>query len=406
MTVKNIIAYQNDVQQELQQILDWWITHMPDEEQGGFYGSIDVNGKADANAPRGLVLYSRILWTFSAAYLRKQDARYLQMADRAFNYLIKYFADELYGGMFWSVDKSGKPLEDKKQVYGLAFAIYGMTEYHRATNNGNALLIAIDLYKLIEQHNVLNIGGGYVEAFSRDWKVPDDLRLSEKDANEKKSMNTHLHVLEAYSNLYRVWKNDQLAGHIRNLLDIFDEHIIDKKTYSQQLFFDESWQPRSSIISYGHDIEASWLLYEAASVLQDEILVNKWKDIAIIMANASRLGLDKDGGMWYEKEEGHLVKEKHWWPQAEAMVGYLNAYELSRNNAFFELSVNSFSFIQNKIIDTKNGEWFWGIYEDGSIMQKEKAGFWKCPYHNSRACMEVYHRLQNILQPLTQTMTA
>jgi len=399
-----IITYRNAVQHELQNILGWWADHMPDKSGDGFYGSIDADGTIQEDAPRGLVMYSRILWTFSAAHKAEPNERWLQMAERAFKYMSDHFVDKENGGMYWSVDRNGKALEDKKQVYGLAFAIYGLAEFYNATGNGNALMLAIELFRLTEQHNAAVTGGGYLEAFSINWKPLADLRLSEKDANEKKSMNTHLHVLEAYTNLYRVWKNEKLAKAIRQLLQLFDEHIIDKQTFTQQLFFSEAWDPRSSIVSYGHDIEASWLLYEAAQVLEDDELKFYWKDIAIIMANASRKGLDKDGGMWYEKEKDHLIKEKHWWPQAEAMVGYLNAYELSGNRQFFELSLNSFSFIQHNLVDTKQGEWYWGIDEDGHILQKEKAGFWKCPYHNGRACMEVYHRLQTIAMPASQVI--
>ncbi len=402
MPTAKMIAYQQQVQQELKNILDWWIRYMPDKQGEGFYGSRDADGNIVEDAPCGLVMVSRILWTYAAAYHQQPDERYLQMAERSYKFLVNYFVDEQYGGMYWAVNRKGEVLDNKKQVYGLAFAMYGLSEYHRATGNGNALLLAIDLFKLLEQHNATVEGGGYLEAFSRDWTEISDLRLSEKDANEKKSMNTHLHVLEAYTNLYRVWKNEKLAQAIQQLLQLFEDHIIDTTNFTQQLFFNEAWQPKSSIISYGHDVEASWLLYEAAEVLADEQLQIHWRSIAVSMAHASRKGLDKDGGMWYEKENDHLIKEKHWWPQAEAMVGYLNAYELSKDETFLQLSLNSFSFIQQQLIDKENGEWYWGIDETGAVMQKEKAGFWKCPYHNGRACMEVNRRLQHMLQPQLQ----
>lgn len=404
MDKQTLIRYSTEVQQELHNILDWWATHMPDKEGEGFYGSIDAKGNINPDAPRGLVMYSRILWTFSAAYRRDKNKRWLQVAERAFNYMSRYFTDKEQGGMYWSVDRAGNVIEDKKQVYGLAFAIYGLSEFHSATGNGNAMLVAIDLYKLIEQYNETTAGGGYLEAFSRDWKPLADLRLSEKDANEKKSMNTHLHVLEAYTNLYRAWKNEKLAKAIRKLLQVFDQYIIDKKKYTQQLFFNEAWEPRSSIVSYGHDIEASWLLYEAAEVLEDESLTKYWGTIAIKMADAASAGVDKDGGTWYEKEHGQIVREKHWWPQAEAMVGYLNAYGLSKKEHYLRLSLESFSFIKDNLLDTTHGEWFWGIYDGGRVMQKEKAGFWKCPYHNGRACMEVTARLQKIINNKSQVV--
>jgi mannobiose 2-epimerase len=397
-----IDLYRKAAAQELKEILEWWMQNMPDDADG-FHGSIDWKGKIDEDAPRGLVLYSRILWTFSAAYIQQAEKPYLQMAERAFNYLLKYFTDETFGGMYWSVNRYGKIAEDKKQVYGLAFAVYGLSEFYKATGNSNALLRAIDLYNVIEENNIHTLGGGYLEVFSRLWKPQGDLRLSEKDANEKKSMNTHLHVLEAYCNLYRIWKNEKLAEAIVQLLVLFDKYIIDKETFTQQLFFSEDWQPKSSIISYGHDIEASWLLYEAALLLEDNRLIDHWKGIAVNMARASIKGLDKDGGMWYEKEGAHLVKEKHWWPQAEAMVGYLNAWQLSNDERFYHLSANSFEFIKAGIKDQQNGEWYWGIDEEKNIIKKEKAGFWKCPYHNGRACMEIYHRLENIIPQASQS---
>lgn len=397
-------VYQEEVLGELSNILDWWMQHMPDTAGEGFWGSIDVNGAINRTAPRGLVLNSRILWTFSAAVNQQPERSYLQMAERAFDYLLKYFTDHEHGGMYWSVDRQGNALEDKKQVYGLAFAIYGMSEFYKASGNDKALRTAIDLYELIEQHNATIEQGGYIEAFSREWQPLEDLRLSEKDANEQKSMNTHLHVLEAYTNLYRIWKHKGLANAIRQLLSIFEKYIIDKTTYTQHLFFAADWSVRSSVISYGHDIEASWLLYEATQVLEDKALELHWKTIAIRMATAATAGLDKDGGTWYEKDGTDLIREKHWWPQAEAMVGFLNAYELSLDNDFLDLSVSCFSFIKTNLLDHRHGEWFWGIYKDGSIIEKEKAGFWKCPYHNSRACMEVSRRLQNIIHPVAKHM--
>lgn len=402
MNVDELNLYRKAASQELKEILDWWMKYMPDES-GGFHGSIDWQGHIEEDAPRGLVLYSRILWTFSAAYIQQAEKPYLQMAERAFHYLLEHFTDESFGGMYWAVNRYGKITEDKKQVYGLAFAVYGLSEYYKATGNSIALLRAIELYKIIEKNNLHNRGGGYLEAFSREWQPLEDLRLSEKDANEKKSMNTHLHVLEAYCNLYRVWKNEQLAEAIATLLELFDKYIINKATFTQHLFFSEDWQPKSSIISYGHDIEASWLLYEAAQVLEDPVLMDYWKGIAVNMARVSIKGLDKDGGMWYEKEAEHLIKEKHWWPQAEAMVGYFNAWQLSHDDRFYHLSANSFEFIKAAIKDQQNGEWYWGLDEENHIIKKEKAGFWKCPYHNGRACMEIYYRLESIITQARQS---
>ena len=393
---QKLTQYREAANAEAKAILHWWAQNMPHPQQAGFYGSIAANGMADAEAPGSLVMYSRILWSFSAAAMHYRDAAYLDMAGRALQALVHWFADKEFGGLYWSVQHNGHVHNDKKQVYGMAFAIYGLSEYYRATQHNHALQMAIELYELLEQKNKQATGGGYLEAFSRNWDIPSDQRLSEKDANECKSMNTHLHVLEAYSNLYKVWPNDGLSAAIRSLLHIFEKHIIDAKSMRQQLFFSENWQSKSTIISYGHDIEASWLLYEAATLFHDPLLEEKWRHIAIEMARAATVGLDADGGMWYESEADLLIKEKHWWPQAEAMVGFLNAWQLSADDAFARLSVNSFAFIQKHLLDTVNGEWHWGIDAMGMPMNLEKAGFWKCPYHNSRACMEVNRRLQKI----------
>jgi len=391
--------YRSQAEAELASVLDWWMQYIPDDEDG-FHGEIDRYNKLKADAPRGLVLYSRILWTFSAAYIHTRNREYLFMAERAYRYLIKHFQDTVNGGMYWSVDRHGQKLIDRKQVYGIAFCIYGMSEYYQATFNEQARDKAIELFLLLEQHSRDKKEGGYFEAFAANWQLVPDVRLSEKDANEKKTMNTHLHVLEAYTNLYRIWKNEVLAEALHSLLVVFKKRIIDTATHHQGLFFAENWELRSSVISYGHDIEASWLLYEASEMLGNPEVLHIYKDIVVKMAIAVLPAIDNDGGMWYESETrtGHWVKEKHWWPQAEAMVGFMNAYQLTGDKIYLKYSQRSWDFARQYICDKENGEWHWGVDEYGNMMEKEKAGFWKCPYHNGRACMEISKRISAILQ--------
>jgi len=392
---EQLSRYQDQVETELESILSWWIKYMPDEDGSGFNGEVNNDNTVVQQAAKGLVLNSRILWTFSAAFMHSGKTEYLPMAGRAFRYLSTYFLDEAYGGMFWSVDAAGNKLMDKKQVYGIAFCIYGLSEYYRAAQIELSLQMAKDLFYLLEKHSLDTTYGGYLEAFTCSWEPIDDLRLSDKDDNEKKTMNTHLHVLEAYSNLYKVWKDEQLAKAIVNLLNIFSEKIINPITNQQQLFFTEEWEPRSAVVSFGHDIEAAWLLHEAAATLGNAATVQQFEKMAIQMADAALAAIDKDGGLWYELNTttNHLNKEKHWWPQAEAMVGFFNAYQITGNLKYLEASQNSWTFIQQYLLNKEFGEWNWGIHADGSIMQKEKAGFWKCPYHNSRACMEISERI-------------
>lgn len=401
-TINILPGYHTEVSNELSFILDYWMNNTVDEKQGGFFGKVDNNNIADANAPKGVVLNSRILWAFSAAYLSEKKQPWLDTASRAYKYIVDHFIDRKYGGVYWSVDNKGIMLDGRKQIYGLAFSIYGLTEYYKASGEKIALHLAKDLFEQIEKYSFDEKNGGYFEAFTQGWKLPDDLRLSDKDENEKKTMNTHLHIIEAYTNLYSVWPDKKLQGKIAHLLNVFEQHIIDRNTSHLHLFMDENWNVKSSLISYGHDIEAAWLLLESAELSGNTNYIGHFKELSIKLAAAAAEGLDNDGGLWYEYEPAtkHLIKEKHSWPQAEAMVGFYNAYQLTGDEKYLHYSFNSWKFIRQYIKDKNKGEWFWGINGDYSVMQKEKAGFWKCPYHSVRACMEIIRRInnQNIVQ--------
>jgi len=393
---EKISIYRAELIAELNRILKFWSEKTVDNINGGFYGKIDNENNISPNAPKGSVLNARILWTFSAAYHHNRDHVSLGIADRAYHYIVNHFIDGQKGGVYWSVDYKGAPLDTKKQVYAIAFTIYALSEYYRASGNEAAKQKAVDLFYILVERAYDPIQTGYFEAFTKDWKPIADLRLSAKDANEKKTMNTHLHVLEAYTNLFLIWPDKALEEHINILLDNFLDHFIDHESHHLVLFFDEEWRRKSGLVSYGHDIEATWLLHEAAEVIENETMIEIIDRACIAIAEATIKGLDGDGGLWYEYEPAgdHLIKEKHWWVQAEAMVGFYNAWQISRNEKFLELSKNNWEFVKNKILDKTNGEWFWGIGQDGAVMRSEdKAGIWKCPYHNSRACLEIIKRI-------------
>ncbi|GAA3989351.1 AGE family epimerase/isomerase [Mucilaginibacter dorajii] len=392
--------YKHEVSQALDDILDFWMSETCDSVHGGFIGRIDGNNEHDATAPKGAVLNARILWTFSAAYKLRRDPRYHQTAKRAYDYMLLRFIDQEYGGVYWTVDVNGVPLDMKKQVYAIAFTIYGLSEYHQAFDEPRALELSKQLYHLLIERTFDRGRLGYFEAYQRDWKELNDLRLSPKDANEKKTMNTHLHVLEAYATLYISWPNEELRQQIRLLLEIFRDHIISPESGHLILFFDENWVAKSDTVSYGHDIEAAWLLLEAAEIIQDEQLIPEFEMIAQRLARAAAEGLAGDGSLSYEFEPSkhELISERHWWVQAEAMVGFFNAYQLSGEPGDLSLSLKSWEYTKAHIIDKERGEWFWGALEDGCIMPGEdKVGIWKCPYHNSRACLEIIKRVQNLL---------
>jgi cellobiose epimerase len=387
--------YATELGTELQSILDYWARNTIDKTNGGFLGRIDSQERVVQDAPKGSVLNARILWTFSAAYNHDANPAYLEMASRAYHYISKHIIDHEFGGVYWSVDHTGALLDTKKQVYAIAFTIYAFSEYYMASGDEAARTKAVEFFYLLVEKAYDPIKNGYFEAFTREWTPVDDLRLSAKDANEKKTMNTHLHVLEGYTNLYRVWPDKALKEHIWLLLNNFFDHFIDRHTHHLQLFFDENWNRKSGLVSFGHDIEATWLLLEAAQVIQDEAMIAEVKKLSIPIAEATIKGMDTDGGLWYEYEpaKDHLIKEKHWWVQAEAIIGFYNAWQISGDEKYLQLSIKNWAFVKDKILDTMNGEWFWGINENGQVMPGEdKAGIWKCPYHNSRACLEIIKR--------------
>lgn len=386
-------VFKSEIEKELDNILNYWIEHAVDKEHGGFYGKITADDAIIKDAEKGLVLNSRILWTFSAAYIHNPKPVYKEMATRAYEYLLAHFWDQKNSGGYWSVDSLGNPKQTHKQIYGQGFMLYGFSEYYRAFNDKQALDKAIELFQILEQVAFDKKHGGYYEVTTADWKIIQDTVITQGKEDQKKSMNTHLHIIEPYTNLYRVWKNQHLAKQIRGLLRDFSDHIVDKQTHTQHLFFADDWTVKSDIVSFGHDIESSWLLVEAAEVLGDKRRIEPVKKLAVKIAQASTKGLDTDGGMFNEQDPHHLNKEKHWWVQAEAMVGFLNAYEITKQKAFLDHSLASWDFIKKSLV-TSTGEWYWGLDGNNVPMKKQdKAGFWKCPYHNARACMEVIRRL-------------
>ena len=406
-------------------ILHFWMTQMVDEEHGGFYGRMDHSGTLHPDAEKGAILNARILWSFSAAYRVLGNPEYLAMATRAKDYIIDHFIDPEYGGIYWSVDYKGQPLDTKKQFYAIGFAIYGLTEYARATGDREALDYALQLYDCIEEHAFDRVHNGYIEACTRAWGKIEDMRLSELDANYPKSQNTHLHIIEPYTNLLRCLKELHaqescdyvpvlgsvlpigitipvetivaVETSLRNLIDIFTEKILNPETCHLDLFFEMDWtRGAGHLESYGHDIECSWLMHEAALVLGDKKVLAKVEPIVRKVAKASEKGLRPDGSLIHEAnlDTGHVDDDLHWWVQAENVVGCFNLYQYFGDEAALEKAVRCWDYIKLQLIDFEHGEWYWSRHSDGSLnTSDDKAGFWKCPYHNSRMCLEIIERI-------------
>ena len=376
-------------------ILRYWIDKVTDKEHGGYYGRVDGHDHVHPEAEKGAILNGRILWAFSAAYRVMKNKEYLDAATRAKDYILDHFIDKEYGGVYWSLDCEGKPLDTKKQTYAIGFVIYGLSEYARATGDKQALDAAIKLYHDIEAHAYDAVNGGYVEALTREWNPIADMRLSDKDENGAKTMNTHLHVIEPYTNLYRVWPSKELHESIHRLFDVFTDKLYNKETHHLDLFFDNEWHGRRNIESYGHDIEATWLLWETALVLGEDDVKTKLEPIVVDLAKAADEGLQPDGSMIYEhwKDTGKTDRQRQWWVLCENVIGHANLYQYFHDTSALKVAKDCWTFIDKHLVDHVNGEWHWAVDDNGKInLEDDKAGFWKCPYHNSRMCLEIIER--------------
>ena len=383
----------------LSNILPFWLKYTIDDEFGGFRGQVLNDLAIDPHAAKGLILNARILWTFSKAFSVYRDPIYLETARRAYDYLLKYFWDAEFGGVFWMLDYEGEPLDSKKRIYGQAFTVYALAEYGHASGDSEAFQKALGLVKQIESAGHDDEHGGYFETYERDWTLAADQRLSDVDLDEKKSMNTHLHLLEAYATLLRFREDPEVRLRLREQIEVFLDHVIDPANDHFILFFDERWKRRSDVISFGHDIEGSWLLLEAAEILGDAALLERVREASVKMAQAVyEQAIDADGGLLYEADPtGIIDTDKHWWPQAEAVVGFLNAYQVSGRRHFMDAAERSWEFIETHIVDREHGEWFWLVSREGvPDARHDKVGPWKCPYHNSRTCFEVMERLARL----------
>jgi mannobiose 2-epimerase len=377
-------------------ILPFWMDYAVDRINGGFYGALTNDLTIHNEVPRSAILCARILWTFAAAYRKFGTPGYLSMAEWAYNYLTRVFWDQEYGGVYWSVDSQGHPVQDRKHHYAQAFTIYGLTEYFRATQDPQSLELAQKMFYLLENHAYEPIYGGYIEGSSHTWGELDDMRLSTKEMNCRKSMNTMLHILEAYTNLLRVWDHAKLRRQHEGLIKTFLEKIIDPQTHHFKLLFDDQYYSLVPHVSYGHDIEGSWLLVEAAEVQGDTALLAQVQEIAIQMAEAVyRRGRDRDGSLFYEGDSQGIVEAyKSWWVQAEAMVGFYNAYQLSGQEFFAQATQQCWTYIQTNLVDRFFGDWVKQRHPDGHIDDSiYKVGPWEGPYHHSRACFEILDRI-------------
>ena len=378
---------------ELQEnILPFWSRLI--REDGSFPGRVNIDGSIDMTAPISSVMAFRILWMLSATARCVDDCAAASLADRVYKYVTDAFIDRENGGVWWSVLPSGEVLSSKKQSYAIGFAIYALSEYAMLRNSQEAKELAMQLFRCLEDKVWNADGQGYVEAFNADWTELDDVRLSEKDMNAVFTMNTHLHILEPYTNLYMLTSDADVKLAIVRLLDIFRDRIYDSATSHLGSFFNSSWTRLDSEISFGHDIEASWLICEAAEAVASDD--PSYRELADSLVRSCESGFLGDGSLAYKSGADGLDRERHWWVQAEAVVGLLKIYKRTGELRWLERCQQTWQYVKDNLIDANGGDWYWSRLPDGSINYKEdKAGFWKCPYHNGRMCIELIKELTN-----------
>lgn len=415
-SVKALAQLRNEFHGELSAIVDWWLSHSMDFTYGGFYGEVDANNKPVKDATKGIILHARILWFFSEAAAifyaesNPKSKACASAATRAYDYILQNFFDAEHGGFYWELDAKGTPLNTKKQTYAQAFAIYALTAYYSLTQEPQVLAHALNCFHLVEANTRDAKYGGYLEAFTRDWGKIDDLRLSEKDLNFPKSQNTHLHILEAYTTLNKIYPAPNIGAALRYNIDIFDAHIIDKHTHHLRMFMDADWTDHSPAYTYGHDIEASWLIAKALESLGDDLLQKELMPCLVkITETTLNEGVGEDGQVLdsFDFASQTQLKDAVWWVQAEALVGFLFAYAESHDPKYFSAAQNIWAFIQAHQIDRRNGEWHWlSTANLQPAPENYKLGFWKCPYHNGRAMMEAINYLEKIQSVLTNTSSS
>lgn len=373
-------------------IIPFW-QGMKDEVHGGFYGYLSYDLKLCKEAVKGCILNSRILWFFSNAYLMLRKEALLESARHAFLFLKEHCLDTEYGGVYWSLTYDGEPEDTTKHTYNQAFAIYALSSYYDASGDKEALKIARGLYDLVEEK--CKDEYGYLEAFDRSFEPVDNDKLSENGVMAEKTMNTLLHVFEAYTELYRVAGEECVADQLRSMLDIMADKIYNPKLGRQEVFFDRTWNTLIDLYSYGHDIETAWLVDRGLEVLDDASYTEKLAPITRTITENIYNRAYIDHSLVNEAENGVVDTTRVWWVQAEAVVGFLNGYQKSpEKKKYLEAAEDIWSYIRDYLIDKRPGsEWYSELNAERLPAEKPIVEPWKCPYHNGRMCFEVMRRL-------------
>ena len=382
----------NECRNELNNnIIPFWKS-LIDKDRGGFYGYMDSDLNLDKDADKGVILNSRILWFFSNCNLILKDAECLEYAHHAYEFLNKHCVDSEHGGVYWMLDKDGNVADDMKHTYNQAFAIYALSSYYDASKDEEAIELAMDLFHTIESKTLDEYG--YREAFDRRWNEVENEALAENGIMPKKSMNTILHLIEAYTELLRVKYNKDVEDRLRALLQSVTDKVYDEENKQLRVFFDEKLSVIGDIHSYGHDIEAAWLIDRACDVLGDKEMSERMELMGLDIASKIHDIAIENGALNNERVDERIDRERIWWVQAEGVVGFINAYERSKKEEYLDTAKALWEYIKGNVIDEREGgEWHSQVSFDGVPSKiKPIVEAWKCPYHNGRMCLEVIAR--------------
>lgn len=390
-------AFVNEIEKHLKEKLIPFWEGLKDKENGGYYGYMGYDLAIDTHYEKGCILNSRILWFFSNAYMLLGEDHLKDAAGHAYKFLKDCCIDKENGGVYWSVTYNGKISDDTKHTYNQAFAIYALSSYYDAVKDEEALKIAEELFNLIEEKCTDEYG--YLEAFSRTFEPAGNDKLSENGVMADKTMNTLLHVFEAYTEYYRASHNEKAAARLRFMLDIFKNNVYNEKLGRQEVFFDQKYTPLIDLYSYGHDIETAWLLDRGLEVLGDSGYIEMFAPVTHALAVNIYNRAFVNGSVLNEAENGINDTTRVWWVQAESIVGFINegmkASGKEESSKYFKAAEALWEYIKEFIIDKREGsEWFWSVNADGEPCQKPIVEPWKCPYHNGRMCIEVVRRMK------------
>ena len=390
-------AFVNEIETHLKEKLIPFWEGLKDKENGGYYGYMGYDLAIDTHYEKGCILNSRILWFFSNAYMLLGEDHLKDAAEHAYKFLKDCCIDKENGGVYWSVTYNGKISDDTKHTYNQAFAIYALSSYYDAIKDEEALKIAEELFNLIEEKCTDEYG--YLEAFSRTFEPAGNDKLSENGVMADKTMNTLLHVFEAYTEYYRVSHNEKAAARLRFMLDIFKNNVYNEKLGRQEVFFDQKYTPLIDLYSYGHDIETAWLLDRGLEVLGDSGYIEMFAPVTNALAVNIYNRAFVNGSVLNEAENGVNDTTRIWWVQAESIVGFINEGMkipgTDESSKYFKAAEALWEYIKEFIIDKREGsEWFWSVNADGEPCQKPIVEPWKCPYHNGRMCIEIVRRMK------------